>query len=151
MTEETSLSINLLSFGHAFGVPKRNDKVFDLRQFRAPPRELCRTMDGTSKRLQSEILNLEEYRDCMDSVATTVDESLRSGKILLVLAIGCEEGRHRSVALVEFLKDDLPSKFPGAKVEVEHRDLGRRRKQMKAEKDIRTKRQHKYQMYETAE
>ena len=46
---------------------------------------------------------------------------LKEGKAQLVIAIGCTGGRHRSVALTEFMTDRL--KTNGHRVKTEHRDI----------------------------
>ncbi len=47
----------------------------------------------------------------------------QEGKNYLTIAIGCTGGRHRSVAVVEFLKDRMRDK--GLDITVRHRDIER--------------------------
>jgi UPF0042 nucleotide-binding protein len=54
-------------------------------------------------------------------VVLTGDE--REGKHFVTLAVGCTGGKHRSVAITEFLAGKLTA--AGSDVRVTHRDLGR--------------------------
>ncbi len=47
----------------------------------------------------------------------------QEGKNYLTIAIGCTGGRHRSVAVAEFLKDRMKGK--GLDITVRHRDIER--------------------------
>jgi UPF0042 nucleotide-binding protein len=44
----------------------------------------------------------------------------KEGRAFYTVAVGCTGGRHRSVAVVERLAEDLSSRF---RVEVSHRDV----------------------------
>jgi RNase adapter protein RapZ len=47
----------------------------------------------------------------------------REGKHFVTLAIGCTGGKHRSVAITEYLAEKLGA--AGSDIRVTHRDLGR--------------------------
>jgi len=52
-----------------------------------------------------------------------IPEYLREGKGYLTVAIGCTGGQHRSVAIVNYLRDSL--KEDGYEISVSHRDIKR--------------------------
>jgi hypothetical protein len=58
----------------------------------------------------------------------------------VLVAVGCEEGRHRSVAVV----DQLVRQLAKLKFQVVHRDLERRKLQIREQKKSDTQRRTKY-------
>ena len=121
------LAVTLLSFGYKRGIPLEADLVFDVR-FLANPyfdAELS-GLDGRDAEIQDFVLQLEEAKQFMEHLDRLLGFSLpqyeREGKLYLTIAVGCTGGRHRSVAVVETLRERLESAWT---VSVRHRDLER--------------------------
>jgi len=138
-------NVTVMSFGYLFGVPKVFDKLFDLRNFPCPSLHLCQSTDGTSKKLQDDILHrpvyVKEIARIVESIHTYAENHPQS-----IIVIGCEEGRHRSVAVVERVYKELTSL--GLSTSVKHRDLLRKKERLRKEKEIKDSRKMKYQLYE---
>jgi RNase adaptor protein for sRNA GlmZ degradation len=83
----------IVSFGHKHGLPSRADKVFDVSDL---------THDLQSPAFLSKFQEIAEYGKQHPSAA---------------IAIGCKEGKHRSVALANKVASTL-------RVGVYHRDKG---------------------------
>jgi UPF0042 nucleotide-binding protein len=73
------------------------------------------------------VLDRPEAQEFLRLTSSLLDYTLplyrREGRSYLTLAIGCTGGRHRSVALVERLGQDLVRR--GCQVQVQHRDMAR--------------------------
>jgi UPF0042 nucleotide-binding protein len=125
---ERSLSLLLTSFGYKFGVPTDAEMVFDTRFLTNPffVDEL-RERDGLDPAVAAFVLDRDETRRFIDLVTTLLDLIVplyqREGKRSLAVAVGCTGGRHRSVAIVERLKQVCCD--GGLRTQVRHRDLGR--------------------------
>ena len=120
------LNLFLISFGYKNGVPCDADLVFDVR-FMANPnfvREL-KPLTGEDLQVTDYVLSqpnskvfLEKLLDLLDFVIPLYEQE---GKSYLTIAVGCTGGRHRSVVVVNRLKDYLREK--GHQVRWHHRDL----------------------------
>lgn len=66
-----------------------------------------------------------------------LDESDESDAF--VIAVGCREGRHRSVAVVEEMGRKIQS------LTILHRDLGRKSRTIQKQREFEAKRKEKYQ------
>ena len=115
------VNVNLISFGYKNGIPKEATIVLDARGIRNPGNiKHLRHLKGTDLAVQIQVLEhpiadriLAEARDNVDATQENGDQEFRLG-------IGCSFGRHRSVALVEILAEQLTAQ--GHKVVIEHRD-----------------------------
>jgi len=112
--EGSPLHVNILSFGHKYGVPNQVDLLFDVRH-----------LPGTDKKV---IDFLEKQTDVNETVRRFVDlmEYLlplykREGKSYLTIGVGCTGGRHRSVMVANSLNKAL--KKDNFDVSVMHRDV----------------------------
>ena len=124
---QTSLVVNLLSFGFKQGVPVDADLLFDARCLPNPhfvptlrrrtgrDRAVVSFMERDVSTRQF-IQRLEEY------VAFVLPFYVAEGKSYLTVAIGCTGGRHRSVMIAERLARQL-AHTPGAQIRVRHRDI----------------------------
>ena len=122
------LSLNLLSFGYKFGVPYEADLVFDCRFLPNPFFvDSLKAQDGRTAAVRQFVIEQPESRELMarlrDFLAYILPCYQKEGKAYLTVAIGCTGGRHRSVALVEELRDFVESQ--GLPVSVTHRDVER--------------------------
>lgn len=120
------LIINLVSFGFKYGIPIDADLVFDVRFLPNPYYiETLKKNSGLDTNIQNYVSGFPETKTFLDKLEDFVEflipGYLKEGKAQLVIAIGCTGGRHRSVALTEFMTDRL--KTNGHRVKTEHRDI----------------------------
>jgi UPF0042 nucleotide-binding protein len=120
--------INLLSFGFKHGVPDEADLVFDVR-FLPNPHFVAhlRELDGRDPRIQDFLdqseLTAQFQQRLIDFLQFLIPNYAAEGKAYLTVAIGCTGGKHRSVALAEW----LGRHYQGVNIpaSVHHRDVGR--------------------------
>jgi UPF0042 nucleotide-binding protein len=122
------LSVNLLSFGYKFGVPYEADLVFDCRFLPNPFFvDALKTQDGRTAAVRRFVVEQPDGRELIarlqDLLGYLLPHYQREGKAYLTVAVGCTGGRHRSVALVEELRDSVAAH--GIPVNVTHRDVDR--------------------------
>ena len=123
-----ALNINILSFGHKYGLPTVADLAFDVRFLPNPYfEEDLRAKTGQDAPVREFLQDrpetggfLQRLREMMDFL---VPLYVAEGKSYLTVAIGCTGGKHRSVAVAEWLAEHLTR--GGLSVSVSHRDLGR--------------------------
>ncbi len=124
--EEERLTIHIVSFGFKFGVPMDADLIFDVRFLPNPYyEEALRPLSGQDEPVFRYVMNAkgtdEFLRRLTDFVLYLLPQYAREGKSQLVIGIGCTGGRHRSVAIVEYLAQRLRAERYDARVE--HRDI----------------------------
>lgn len=118
--------VNLLSFGYRWGVPAAADLLFDVRFLPNPHFESAlRPRTGRDPEVAGYALGgargkevRERLVEWMRFLLPLYDEE---GKAYLTVAVGCTGGRHRSVAMVEALAQDLAGEE--REVNVTHRDV----------------------------
>lgn len=123
-----TLTISLVSFGFKHGIPYDADLVFDVRFLPNPHFvDPLRGLDGRDRAVADYVFAQPEARELMarlrDLIGFLLPLYRREGKAYLTMAVGCTGGRHRSVAIVESLRDDLERQSLAPLVR--HRDLGR--------------------------
>lgn len=117
----------LQSFGFKNGVPSGADFVFDVRCLPNPHwQPQLRALTGRDKPVAD---FLEESPEAMQMRADLIGFLGRwiprfesDGRSYLTIGIGCTGGRHRSVYMVEALRDHFDTQ--GRQVLVRHRELG---------------------------
>lgn len=120
------LRVNLLSFGFKYGIPAEADYVFDMR-FLANPYfdENLREKSGKDKAVADYVFAAPaavEFRNKLtDLVLYMLPLMEAEGRYRVTLAVGCTGGRHRSVAMAEYLRRVL--RQSGYAVSTEHRHL----------------------------
>ncbi len=120
------LIINLESFGYRYGVPPAADLVFDVR-FLPNPHYIdeLRPLTGLEPTLREYVLSQPLCKEFLGHLVRMLDFLVpnyrEEGKSYLTIAIGCTGGRHRSVSIVEYLKQNFPDQQ--ALVQVNHRDI----------------------------
>jgi len=122
-----SMVVRLLSFGFKYGVPVDADLVFDLRFLPNPHFvDALRPKTGMDPEVADYVLNAPQTQHMLQLLLPlleyTLPEYAGEGKAYLTVAFGCTGGRHRSVAMVEELKDRLRVSH---EVVVSHRDAER--------------------------
>lgn len=121
------MRLNLLSFGYKYGLPAEADLVIDVRFLPNPYFvDDLRPLDGRNQRVVNYVFGreatgvfLSKFKDLLDFLVPCYHQE---GKSQLTLAIGCTGGRHRSVAVSEWLAGHLES--PDLRITLRHRDIG---------------------------
>lgn len=122
------LTILVTSFGFKYGVPYDADLVFDVR-FLPNPNFVpdLKELTGRQKPVQDFVrkkgMTGTFLRKLMPLLDFLLPLYVNEGKNYLTIAVGCTGGRHRSVAVVEFLKEKFKDR--GIEALVRHRDIGR--------------------------
>ncbi|CAF1428459.1 unnamed protein product, partial [Adineta steineri] len=102
------ITIELISFGHSFGVSQNIALLYSMRHFPTTNVENYQQYDGRHKRIQNELLNLVEYEDIIKMITEQLSIFIHNQKKNSIkLAAGCEQGQHRSVAVIERLVELL--------------------------------------------
>ena len=121
-----SLNVNILSFGFKYGIPHDSDLLFDLRflanTFYDPQ---MKHLTGNDEMVRDFVLNNpitnEFLAKTIDLIEFLLPQYVEEGKNQLVVSLGCTGGRHRSVALANYLGEHLYQ--GGYFVNVKHRDM----------------------------
>jgi RNase adapter protein RapZ len=121
-----SMHITFMSFGFKYGVPHDIDMLFDVRFLPNPyfVSEL-KDLEGTDPRVSDYVLRWPEtqvyVQKLQDFISFQIPLFEREGKTYLTIAIGCTGGRHRSVAIADYLQQVFPR--DSYDVYINHRDL----------------------------
>ena len=120
---EGPLSIIFTSFGFKHGIPVDSDYVIDVRFLPNPFYvSSLRNLSGKDKEVQKFITSSGEICEFVDRLILLFEKVFAlyrsTGKNLIHIAIGCTGGRHRSVAVAEWLGDRFTENSL-----VRHRDI----------------------------
>ncbi len=120
------LMIHVMSFGFKYGVPADANLVFDVRFLPNPYFDSkLRSLSGRDQSVQEFVLrhqNTEKFNAHLTGLLDFIIPQYRQeGKSYLVIAIGCTGGRHRSVAIAEWLRDYFADN--NEEVLLTHRDM----------------------------
>lgn len=124
--EGAPLNVQIISFGHKFGVPRQVDLLFDVRHLPNPyfVSEL-RNLPGSHRNVVKFLEKQKEVKETARRFADLLDYLLplykREGKSYLTIGVGCTGGRHRSVMLANSLAKSISK--DGIEVSVVHRDV----------------------------
>ncbi|MDR1874426.1 MAG: RNase adapter RapZ [Synergistaceae bacterium] len=126
--ESGGVSLLFTSFGFKYGVPQDSNYVFDVRflpnPFYVAELKPLSGMDDVVKKYLHSFPETEEFLDsCTRFLDFVIPRYLSTGKSMLHVAVGCTGGRHRSVAVAEWLFTRYGD-TPGG-ISVNHRDLSR--------------------------
>jgi UPF0042 nucleotide-binding protein len=125
---DTTLRVNVVSFGFKYGLPVDADMVADCRFLPNPHwvTDLA-PLTGQDQQVRDYVLGQPGADDFLRAYVEAVQVTLagydNSGKHIVMLAVGCTGGKHRSVVMAEQIAARLAVSWPG--VQVMHRDLGR--------------------------
>ncbi len=124
--EISSLSVTCMSFGFKYGVPTEADLMFDVRCLPNPFYiEELKYQTGLDAPVRDYVMKWPQTVGVRERIFDFVDYTLPlykgEGKSMLLIAIGCTGGKHRSVALTQALYDHLSENKN--KVAVQHRDI----------------------------
>jgi UPF0042 nucleotide-binding protein len=123
------LALSVQSFSYKRGLPRGVDMVFDCRFLRNPHwEETLRAMDGRAEEVSTFVQSDPRFpafsKQVFEMVTSLLPAFSDEGKTYLTVAFGCTGGKHRSVALTEWLAKSLANK--GLQVSKRHRELERR-------------------------
>jgi len=119
------MALTFLSFGFSRGIPQEADLVMDVRFLPNPYFvEELKDLPGTDPKIYEFLAGHEEARTFMSHFQSLLEFLLpryeREGKAYLTVALGCTGGKHRSVAVAEWMRNIFGDRFP---IRVRHRDL----------------------------
>jgi UPF0042 nucleotide-binding protein len=126
--EESSIRIDITSFGYRHGVPQDSDLVFDVR-FLPNPNYIPEFKDLTGRhpRVARYIRSFPQTTEFIDRISELlvylIPHYIREGKSYLTIAFGCTGGHHRSVMIASEIRKRLGR--AGFKVKETHRDVAR--------------------------
>lgn len=126
--EEATLRVQVVSFGFKYGTPRDADIVLDVRFLPNPHWvESLRGSTGLDDAVRDYVLEQPATQPFLSALADLLDVVVpgyvEEGKRYLTIAIGCTGGKHRSVAIGEWVARRLES-TTDLPVVVDHRDLG---------------------------
>ncbi len=129
--ESNRISVNVISFGFKYGVPIDADLMFDVRFLPNPHYiETLRPFSGQSTEVYDYVMKWNETQEflvkLLDMLHFLIPQYTKEGKTQIVLAIGCTGGKHRSVAIAEYLGKMLANSETEW-VRISHRDIERDR------------------------
>lgn len=121
-----ALHVQILSFGHKYGVPNQVDLLFDVRHLPNPYFvKGLRELPGSDKKVQAFLDNQAEVGETIRRFTDLLQYLLPlykgEGKSYLTIGIGCTGGRHRSVMVANRLGKELNGN--GIEISVLHRDV----------------------------
>ncbi len=122
------MSVSITSFGFKYGLPMEADLVFDVRFLPNPFYvEELRKKTGLDQQVYDYVFRSPQTGEFMKRLQSLLDYTLplyaEEGKTVLVIAVGCTGGHHRSVAVTHALAGYI--RQAGYQVLENHRDLGR--------------------------
>jgi UPF0042 nucleotide-binding protein len=128
MESTEQLKVVLFSFGFKYGAPADVNVLWDVRFLPNPYWvEKLRPKTGLAHEVAAYVLESDEGKGLVTLLGPMmtflVEQNRAAGKKNLRIAVGCTGGRHRSVALTEFLIgiiENLP-----VELTVFHRDIER--------------------------
>lgn len=125
--QQGRMDLRVLSFGFKHGLPMEADLVFDVR-FLPNPYYLpeLRQKTGLDADVRNYVYSTPTADEFFSRLTDFTDWLLpryeEEGKSVLVVAVGCTGGHHRSVAVAHALAEHYRAK--GISVSENHRDLG---------------------------
>lgn len=121
-------NMHIQSFGFKYGVPLESDIVMDVRFLPNPyfVPEL-KQLTGLDKDVRNFLETQDDTREFLERFFSFMDFLVpryqKEGKSYLTISVGCTGGRHRSVFIIEALRNYLAEKKLSLKVT--HRDMGK--------------------------
>jgi UPF0042 nucleotide-binding protein len=124
--DRNGISINFVSFGFKYGVPIDADLIFDVRFLPNPHYvESLRPQTGQNPDVYEYVMKWSETQEFLaklsDLLNFLIPQYQKEGKSQVVVGIGCTGGKHRSVAIAEYL-GKLFANDENGQVRITHRD-----------------------------
>ncbi|WP_458120518.1 RNase adapter RapZ [Paenibacillus sp. Z6-24] len=129
--ESNRLSVNVTSFGFKYGIPIDADLIFDVRFLPNPHYvDHLRPHTGQDSDVYEYVMKWPETQafltKLLDMLHFLIPHYRNEGKSQVIIGIGCTGGKHRSVAISEYLGRMLGASETET-VRVSHRDADRDR------------------------
>ena len=127
-SKEHRLTVNVLSFGYKYGIPAEADLVFDVR-FMPNPFYIPELRDktGMDSPVRDYVFSFDQTHEFLNRLEELfrflLPQYSEEGKTMLVVAVGCTGGRHRSVAIARALAERIERL--GYPTGENHRDMTR--------------------------
>lgn len=126
--QSAGMTVSLVSFGFKYGLPMEADLVFDVRFMPNPFYiDALRHKTGLDSEVRDYVFAFRETEEFLGKLRDLLRFLLplyrEEGKTVLVVAIGCTGGHHRSVAVTHALAEYIGSL--GYQVTENHRDMTR--------------------------
>ncbi|QAY68518.1 RNase adapter RapZ [Paenibacillus protaetiae] len=127
--EQNAMSVNVISFGFKYGIPIDADLIYDVRFLPNPHYiDQLRPHTGQNPDVYDYVMKWPETQQfltkLLDMLQFLIPLYHKEGKSQVVIGIGCTGGKHRSVAISEYLGRMLGSSDT-ERVRVTHRDADR--------------------------
>lgn len=124
--EGVPLNVQIISFGHKYGVPREVDLLFDVRHLPNPYFDKnLKELPGTDDKVIGFLNKQKEVGETLRRFTELLEYLLPlyrgEGKSYLTIGIGCTGGRHRSVMVAESLGKALNKN--GFEISIAHRDV----------------------------
>ena len=121
------ISILISSFGYKYGVPQDSSFIMDVRGLPNPYYvDELKNLTGQDEPVKEFLLKFPETHKCLELTKNFLDffipQFLNNVRGQLHISVGCTGGRHRSVAVAEWLGEIYSKIYSG--VCVIHRDKG---------------------------
>lgn len=126
--DRVGMNVNVLSFGFKHGIPIEADLVFDVR-FMPNPYYVAelKHKTGLEAEVRDFVLGFRQTHAFLEQLQAMLQFLLplyrEEGKTVLVIAIGCTGGHHRSVAIAHEVAEFITKE--GFPVTENHRDISR--------------------------
>ena len=126
----SDLQVNVVSFGFKHGIPIEADLVFDVRFMPNPFYiEELRDKTGMDQEVYDYVMSFQQTKTFLEKLEDMVKYLLplysEEGKSMLVIAIGCTGGHHRSVSVARALTAYINT-LEGFSATENHRDMTRK-------------------------
>ena len=126
--EKGELAVSVMSFGFKYGIPMEADVVLDVRFMPNPYYvEGLRHKTGLDAEVRDYVFGFRQTQEYVEKIKDLMGFSLplyaEEGKTVLVVAVGCTGGHHRSVAVARELSEYI--RALGYPVTENHRDMTR--------------------------
>ena len=126
--DKSGMSVSVTSFGYKYGIPLEADLVFDVRFMPNPYYiEDLRPQTGLDAPVSDYVFSFPQTTEYLKRLQELIAFSLplyaEEGKTMLVIAVGCTGGHHRSVAVTHALTEFILTL--GYPVTENHRDMTR--------------------------
>ncbi|MDP5275828.1 RNase adapter RapZ [Chengkuizengella axinellae] len=127
--KQDGIHINVMSFGYKYGTPIDADLIFDVRFLPNPHYiENLRPKTGKDTDVYNYVMKWNETQTfltkLLDLLQFLIPQYIKEGKSQIVIGIGCTGGKHRSVAIAEYL-GKMISNSESERIRVSHRDSHR--------------------------
>lgn len=125
--EHNTISVNVTSFGFKYGIPIDADLIYDVRFLPNPHYvNTLRPKTGQDPEVYEYVMKWPETQTflakLLDMLHFLIPQYRKEGKSQVVIGIGCTGGKHRSVAIAEYLGKMMGSSDTEI-VRVSHRDM----------------------------